>query len=209
MVFHKADVEKIREQLPELPLAKQIRFQNDFGLSEYDAGLLVSDVDWSQWFEECIRLGGDAKQVCNWMNGDFARLLNEYGQAIAHRLGHGDERELSKVTPGLLVELIQLIADGTISGKIAKTVFEEMFGTGKHAKAIVEENGLPVIADAGAIEAVVAEVLSSNPAQVEQYRAGKETLIGFFVGQVMRNTQGRAEPQRVQAEIVKQLSSGE
>lgn len=209
MHFTRERVEAVRETLPELPLAKQRRYMGDLGLSEYDAGVLVADKDWAAFFEEAMSLGGDAKKVCNWMNGDFAASLKETGQ-VARVSGFDGELEegqtLSKVTPQMLVELTQLIDDGTISGKIAKDIFPEMFADGKSAKALVEEKGLSVISDSSAIAATISEVISENPGQVAQYKEGKESLIGFFVGQTMKKTGGRANPQMVQEELRKQLS---
>ena len=207
MHFTKEHKDRVRGSLPELPLAKQRRYMDELGLSDYDAGVLVSDQLWAAFFEEAVGLGGDPKKVCNWMNGDFAASLNETGQvARATGVSVEDDEVLSKVTPRMLVELTQLIDDGTISGKMAKDIFPEMFKDGKSAKALVDEKGLSVISDEGAISAAIAEVLAANPAQVEQFREGKESLIGFFVGQTMKKTGGRANPQVVQAELRKQLS---
>lgn len=199
-------INRIRATIPELPLAKQKRYEEDFGLSAYDAGVLVSEQYWADFFEQCVAQGADAKQACNWMNGDFARLLNEHNQ-IGLAQGDGTpEHPASKVRPRHIVELIQLIADGTISGKIAKQVFEEIFETGKLPSTVIQEQGLTVINDSSAIEAAVQEVMAANPGQVEQFRGGKESLFGFFVGQVMKKTEGRADPKTVQETLRKLLS---
>ncbi len=199
MHFDVARISRIRATLPELPLAKQLRYENVFGLSHYDAGILVSEQYWGDFFEKCVELGADPKLACNWMNGDFARLLNENGQ-VGMVDGDGvEDRPASKVRPAHIVELIGLIEDGKISGKMAKQVFEDCFGTGKMPSNVVEEQGLSVINDSGAIETAAQEILDANPGQVEQFKGGKESLIGFFVGQVMKKTEGRADPQTVQA----------
>lgn len=211
MHFSEEMIEGIRATLPELPLAKHRRYMTDLGLSDYDAGVLVAESTWAAFFEEAVGLGGDAKKVCNWMNGDFAAALKESGQ-VARVSDFDGELEvgevLSKVTPKMLVELTQLIDEGAISGKMAKELFPEMFATGRSAKDLVAEKGLTVISDEGAIAAAISEVLAENPGQLAQYREGKESLIGFFVGQTMKKTGGRANPQVVQAELKKQLEAG-
>ena len=205
MKFDDAYIEKLRSELPELPLAKTTRFMQEFGLSEDDAVQLVSERAWAEYFEAAVGLGGDPKQVCNWMNSDFMKLLNETGQAA--RVGgiDPDGRELSKVEPSHLVELTKLIQDGTISGKIAKDVFDEVFKSGKSPKSIVEEKGLTQISDSSFIEKLVEDVIKENPEPVENYRNGKTGVLGFLVGQVMKGSQGRANPQIVQDELKKRL----
>jgi len=198
MHFTAEKIQSIRETLPELPLAKQLRYEKEFGLSSYDAGVLVSEQYWAHFFEETLNQGGEAKAICNWMNGEFARMLNETGQAGSLDGSAIEDKPGSKIRPAHLIELVSLIESGKISGKIAKTVFEECFGTGKMPSAVVEEQGLTVINDSSAIDAVVQQVLAANPGQVAQFREGKESLIGFFVGQVMKQTEGRADPKSVQ-----------
>ena len=206
MHFSREEVESVRKSIPELPLAKQRRYENDFGLSSYDAGVLVSEQYWADFFEECVGLGAEPKQACNWMNGEFARLLNENNQ-VGLLTGEGiDDKPASKIKPTHIVELINLIDSGKINGKIAKQVFETCFETGKMPQTVVQEEGLSVLNDSSAIEAAVQEVLDANPGQVEQYRGGKESVIGFFVGQVMKKTAGRADPQGVQAILREKLT---
>jgi aspartyl-tRNA(Asn)/glutamyl-tRNA(Gln) amidotransferase subunit B len=188
-------VETIRGQLPELPLAKALRYQNDLGLSAYDAGVLISDQRWAAFFEEAIHLGGDPKVVCNWMMGDFAKLLNENGLA-PHE---------SKVKPKDLVDLANLIKEGTISGKIAKDIFADMFATGKSPGQLVEEKGATQISDRGSIVLAVQEVFAANADAVAKYRSGIVNVKGFLVGQVMRVTQGRANPGLVQEIVQEEL----
>jgi aspartyl-tRNA(Asn)/glutamyl-tRNA(Gln) amidotransferase subunit B len=200
MEFDQAYVDRLRSELPELPLSRMKRYMEEFGLSRYDADRLTEARSWSDFFDACIREGGDPKTICNWMNGDFARLLNETGEGVGD-----EEREETKITPAHLVQLTQLVADNTITGKIAKEVFEESYRTGSLPTAVVEARGLTQIADTGAIAEVVSQVLAENPGPVGQYLSGKEGTFGFFVGQIMRKTQGRANPGLVQSELKKQL----
>jgi aspartyl-tRNA(Asn)/glutamyl-tRNA(Gln) amidotransferase subunit B len=188
MAFTEEYIERLRSELPELPLAKVRRYQDALGLSEYDANLLTSDRDWAAYFEQCVHVGGDPKLVCNWMNGDFAKLLNEEGKRAAN----------SEVTPAHLVELTQLIADGTISGKTAKDVFTESYRTGKMPSEVVQERGATQISDTGAIAPIVQDVLSANPDVVAKYKSGNQSVKGFLVGQVMKLSQGRANPKLAQ-----------
>ena len=186
----------IAAQLPELPVARRERFVRDYQLPEYDAAVLTEEKPVADYFEAVVKAGADAKQASNWVMGDVLRVLKE------------EKIEISAfpVKPEALAEMIQLITDGTISSKLAKTVFEEMRKTQKSAKQIVEEKGLVQITDTGAIERVVDEVLAANPKEVERYRQGEEKLIGFFVGQVMRATRGKANPQMVNQLLRQKLS---
>jgi len=185
MVFDEAYIERLRAELPELPLAKFRRYQADFGLSAYDANLLIADRAWSVFFEECVALGGEPKAICNLMNSDFAKLLNEAGITA---------RE-SKLTPAHLVELNTLVSKGTISGKIAKTVIADSFATGEMPAKLVEASGATQVSDTGAIQAIVDQVLANNPDVVAKYKAGAVSVKGFLVGQVMKESKGRANPQ--------------
>jgi aspartyl-tRNA(Asn)/glutamyl-tRNA(Gln) amidotransferase subunit B len=186
----------IKSSLPELPGIKMERFVSAYGLPEEDADFLASEKPLADWFEDAVKLGGQPKTVANWVKGDLMRLLNEDNKSI----------ENSTVKPKQLVEMLNLIEKGTISGKIAKTVFEEMYKTGKDAEVIVKEKGLVQISDAGEIEKVVDDVVAKNPKEVERYKAGEEKLIGFFVGQVMKLTKGKANPQMVNELLKKKLS---
>jgi aspartyl-tRNA(Asn)/glutamyl-tRNA(Gln) amidotransferase subunit B len=176
-------VEALRQTLPELPDAKRARFVEQYKLSAYDADVLVSERANAEYFESVAK-GRDAKSAANWITGDLFGAL--------HRLGIGIER--SPVSPAALGELIDLIADGTISGRLAKEVFAAMVETGKPASAIVEERGLRQVSDAGAIESAIDAVLAAQAEKVAEYRSGKDKLFGFFVGQVMKATQGKANP---------------
>ncbi|HEX9948912.1 MAG TPA: Asp-tRNA(Asn)/Glu-tRNA(Gln) amidotransferase subunit GatB, partial [Thermodesulfobacteriota bacterium] len=192
LTIDKQWVEKIRTGLPELPLQRKGRFFRDYQIPEYDAGVITASKALADYYEECVRLFPDPKQVSNWIMGDLLRLLKEDEK----------EAEASPLSPRQLAEMLGLIKDGTISGKIAKTVFEEMYNTGKGAREIVEEQGLVQITDQGAVEQAVEKVLQTHQKEVEAYKNGKEKLFGFFVGQVMKATQGKANPQLVN-EILK------
>ncbi len=186
LTLDQAWVDRIAANLPELPDEKKTRLMNDLGLSAYDAGVLVAEKETADFYE-AVSKGRDAKLAANWVIGDFFAALNKAGVGI-------DE---SPVGPDKLGGLLDLIADGTISGRIAKDVFEIMFETGKDAAAIVEEKGLKQVSDTGAIAGIVDEVLAANADKVAEYKSGKDKLFGFFVGQVMKATQGKANPKAV------------
>jgi aspartyl-tRNA(Asn)/glutamyl-tRNA(Gln) amidotransferase subunit B len=189
-------VEEIRASLPELPDAKRARFVTELGLPEYDADLLTSEKPVAEWFEKAVRAGGQPKAVSNWMMGELMRLLNEDSTSI-------DECPLR---PDRLSEMLALVDKGVISGKIAKTVFEEMYRTGKDAATIVREKGLVQISDTSEIEKLVDEVISKHPDEVIRYRGGDEKLLGFFVGQVMKASKGKANPKMLNELLKKKLS---
>jgi aspartyl-tRNA(Asn)/glutamyl-tRNA(Gln) amidotransferase subunit B len=188
-------VEKIKASLPELPDARKNRFTNDYGLSAYDAGVLVAEKDTAEFFE-AVAKGRDAKQATNWVTGDFFAMLNRRGVGIAE----------SPVSAASLGKLLDLIADGTISGRIAKDLFVAMEETGKDPAALVEERGLKQVTDSGAIEAAIKAVIDANPGQVAAYKA-KPTLFGWFVGQVMKSTGGKANPKAVNELLRKALDA--
>ncbi|MCH7888886.1 MAG: Asp-tRNA(Asn)/Glu-tRNA(Gln) amidotransferase subunit GatB [Proteobacteria bacterium] len=196
LVLDQAWVDEIKAALPELPDDKKARFIGDYGLSAYDAGVLVAEKDVADYYETAAQ-GRDAKLAANWVTSELFGALNKAGLDIAH----------APVSAAALGGLIGLIADGAISGRMAKDVFAEMFETGKEAAAIVEAKGLRQVSDEGAIEAVVDRVIAENPAQAEQCRAGNQKLAGWFVGQVMRATQGKANPKLVN-EILRIKLSG-
>lgn len=195
LTFSRERVSATREFLPELPLVKEARFRDEYQLSEYDASVLTSEPARAAYFEDCVRAGCEPKTACNWINGELTRLLNETGETIDPK---ETDRSLTKVEPKHIAEIESLIASGAISGKIAKTVFEEVFRTGSSPAKVVEEQGLTQISDDSALLAVIQDVLSENPGQLEAYLGGKESLTGFFVGQIMRKTSGQANPQMVQ-----------
>ena len=182
-------IERVRQSIPELPDARRQRFVSQYGLPSYDADVLVASRAMADYFEATVELFPHPKIVSNWVMGDFLRELN-----LAHH--RPDE---APVTPTRLAELLRLIDDGTISGKIAKTVFEDMYRTGKGAGDIVAEQGLVQMSDSDALQEMISQVLAGHPEQVAAYRAGKEKLFGFFVGQTMKATQGKANPAMVNA----------
>ncbi len=188
-------IEKIRKSLPELPMEKRSRFVREYQIPEYDAGVLTSSKALADYYEACVGIFREPKAVSNWVMGDLLGALNSDGREITE----------SPVTPDLLAGMLQLVKDGTISGKIAKTVFEEMYKTGKDASTVVKEKGLVQVIDRGSIEEAVGSVLDANPDLVEAYRKGKEKLFGFFVGQVMKQTRGKANPQMVNEVLRKKL----
>ncbi len=191
-----AFLDECKASLPELPDAKRARYENALGLTAYNAAVLTAEAETAFWFEELLAHGVDPKQGSNWLLSELFGALNKLGKTL-------DE---SPVGPAQAAELLKLVADGTISGSIAKQVFEIMLETGQGAAAIVEEKGLKQTSDTGAIEAVIAEILANNPGQLEQYRGGKEALFGFFVGQTMKAMQGKANPQVVNDLLKKALA---
>ncbi len=189
-------IEEIRKTIPELPDAKRTRFAKDYGLPEYDADMLTQSRTMAAYFEEATRLSNQPKTVSNWMMGELMRLLNTDGKEI----------EDSPIKPERLAGLIKMIDNGVISIKIAKTVFDEMYKTGKDAETVVQEQGLVQVSDTGEIETIIAGVISANPGQAADYKAGKEKLFGFFVGQVMKASKGKANPDVVNQLLKKKLS---
>lgn len=190
--------ERIRASIPELPDARKARYTEQYGLPSYDAEVITSSKKQADLFEESLEHTSDAKAVSNWVMGDLLGYLNQNGKEIdeVSLTGHG------------LGEMIGLIEKGTISNKIAKTVFKEMIETGKSPQAIVEEKGLVQISDEGAIRAIVEQIVAKNPQSVEDYRAGKEKAIGFLVGQVMKETKGKANPGLVNELLLSVLKQG-
>jgi aspartyl-tRNA(Asn)/glutamyl-tRNA(Gln) amidotransferase subunit B len=188
-------IQSIQTSLPELPDQKKERFTREYELPSYDAGLLTSERELADYFEACVRSFPNAKQVSNWIMGSLLGLLNAEGKTI----------ESSPISAADLAQLLALIDQGTISGKIAKSVFEEMAQTGKPPETIVNEKGLVQITDAGAIDEVVSKVIAGCPTEVEAYKKGKTKLLGFFVGQVMKETRGKANPKLVNELLKKKL----
>lgn len=186
-------VERVRASMPEMPDQAQQRLMNTYGLSDYDANWLTSTPQTLEFFDETVKHYPDAKAVSNWMMGDFSRLLNQNNMEIAD----------SKVTPQYLAEMLRLIEKGTISGKMAKTIFEEMFFTGKSPEEIIKEKGMQQISDQETLQKIIDEVVAGNPKVVEDYKNGKEKAFGFLVGQVMKATRGQANPALVN-EILKE-----
>lgn len=195
--FDEAYVQRIRETLPELPDQKKNRYMDDLGLTAYDAGVIVAEQESAEYFETLMKFSKDAKTAANWMTGELFGRLNKAGVEIQD----------SPVSAEQLGGLVALIEDSTISGSIAKTVLDKMFESGKDAATIVDEEGLKQVTDTGAIEAQIDEVLAANPDKVVQFREGKDKLFGFFVGQVMKATEGKANPAMVNDLLKKKLAA--
>ncbi len=189
-------IAEVREALPELPEAKLKRYQEDLGLPAYDAGVICAERAVAEYFDVLVKLHNQPKACSNWVMGDILGGLKEQGIAIAE----------CPVTPQLLAGILARIEDGTISGKIAKTVFEEVWKTGKTAGQVIEEKGLKQVSDTGAIEAIVDEVIAANPTEVAEFKAGKTKLMGFFVGQIMKASKGKANPGMVNQLLMKKLA---
>jgi aspartyl-tRNA(Asn)/glutamyl-tRNA(Gln) amidotransferase subunit B len=194
LVLEQSQIDEIAKTLPELPDQKKHRFMSDFGLSLYDSTVLIAEQSRADFYEK-VANDNDAKLAANWVINELLGILNKNETSL----------EDSPVSAEQLGGLIGLIADDTISGKIAKDVFAEMYATGKDAAVIVEEKGLKQVTDTGAIEAIVDEVIAENPDNVEKYRGGKDKLFGFFVGQVMKKSQGKANPAAVNELLKKKL----
>ncbi|RZO36294.1 MAG: Asp-tRNA(Asn)/Glu-tRNA(Gln) amidotransferase subunit GatB [Rhodospirillaceae bacterium] len=192
--FEQSWVDAIRETLPELPDQKKRRFVNDYGVSVIDAGTLVAEREIAEFFE-AVAEGRDAKVAANWVMGELFGALNRTDTDIA----------TSPVSAVQLGQLVDLIADGTVSNRLAKNVFEIMFETSDDPKKIVEQRGMKQVTDAGAIEAAVDEAIAAGAAQVDQYKSGNEKVLGWFVGQVMKATHGKANPQAVNEMLRKKL----
>ena len=187
IVIDDAYIEAIRATLPELPDKRGARFVSEYGLSDYDAGVLVATREMADYFETTAKLSGDAKLAANWVSQDLQALLNK----------HGWELDESPIQAERLAMLIQRIKDNTISGKIAKTVFDAMLDDSSDVDAIIEAKGLKQVTDSGALESLVDKVIAENPDQAQQYRDGKVQVIGFLVGQCMQLSKGKANPAQV------------
>ncbi|OPY19325.1 MAG: Aspartyl/glutamyl-tRNA(Asn/Gln) amidotransferase subunit B [Syntrophus sp. PtaB.Bin075] len=190
-------VEAVLREQPELPLEKRERFVRDYGIPPYDAGVLSSSRPLADYYEEVARQSGNPKAASNWVMGDLLRFLNE------------EKREIRDcpISAASLGELIRLIDQGTISGKMAKEIIEEMYRTGKTAPAVVEEKGMVQITDEAALSGVITGILEANPNQLAQYRSGRDKLFGYFVGQVMKATRGKANPQVIN-DLLKKMLAG-
>ena len=190
-------IEEIRSQMPELPDARRRRFVEEYGLPEYDALVLTESRELADYYEAVVAAGADPKKASNWIMGEVLRMLNS--QKI--------EISAFKVKPEQLAELIELVNSGAISGNAGKAVLAEMANTGKRARQVVEEKGLVQISDESALKEAVEQVLAEHPKEVERYRQGEKKLLGFFVGQVMRLTRGKANPRLVNELLRKELES--
>ncbi|MDD4997155.1 MAG: Asp-tRNA(Asn)/Glu-tRNA(Gln) amidotransferase GatCAB subunit B, partial [Syntrophales bacterium] len=205
VVIDDAWIAEIRKTMPELPLEKRERFIRDYQISVYDAGVLTATPASASFYESTIASLDSAgkinpkaaKTAINWITGDLMKMLNE------------DKKDFtaSPIPPKAIAELIQIVDAGTISGKMAKDVVEEMYKSGKMPGEIVKEKGLVQITDEGALAKTISDVIENNPTQVEQYRGGREKLFGFFVGQVMKATQGKANPKLIN-DLLKRMLAG-
>jgi aspartyl-tRNA(Asn)/glutamyl-tRNA(Gln) amidotransferase subunit B len=189
-------LERVRESLPELPLARQQRLIGTYGLPEYDAGVLTTSRQLSDYYEACVKLFEQPKTVSNWVMGELLRELNQSGTPVAD----------SPVGPERLVSLLKLVENGTISLKVARDLFPELYAGGKSPEQLVKEKGLTQVSDEGALEVLIDDVIAKNPAQLAQYRAGKEQVLGFFVGQVIKASGGKANPGKLNELLKKRLA---
>ena len=198
LVLDEAFIEQVRDSLPELPDQKRQRFMTQYGLGAYDAGVLTASRELADFYEAVAETsGGEAKLAANWVMGEFAAALNKSGLEVAQ----------SPVSPQRLGGLLRRITDGTVSGKLAKQVFEVMWENQQDADAVIQRQGLTQVTDSGAIEKIIADVMAAHPEQLQQYRSGKDKLFGFFVGQVMKASQGKANPAQVNALLQKMLKT--
>jgi aspartyl-tRNA(Asn)/glutamyl-tRNA(Gln) amidotransferase subunit B len=180
-------IEAVRATLPELPDARKARFVSEYSLSDYDAGVLTASREMAEYFEAVAKASGDAKLAANWVTGDLQAMLNKNNWELTQ----------SPIQADRLSVLIKRIIDKTISGKIAKTVFEAMLEDSASVDEIITVKGLKQVTDSGAIESLVDEVIANNPEQVQQFRDGKEQVLGYLVGQAMKLSQGKANPEQV------------
>ena len=188
-------VEACRAGLPELPAARVERFMSEYGLPEYDAGVLTASKGLADYYEQCVKQFNQPKTVSNWVMGELTRELNNSGVEVS----------ASPVTPERLVSLLQLVDKGTVSLKVAREIFPELYISGKTAEQIVQEKGLTQVSDEGALETIIDEVLAKSPAQVAQFKEGKQQVLGFLVGQVMKASKGKANPGKVNELLKKKL----
>lgn len=189
-------INEIKSALPELPGAREKRYKNSLGLSDYDSAFMANDFEISSYFEETLKHHNNAKSVCNWIMGDFSAFINKNQVTLKE----------SKISPENLADLVKMIDRQEINSKIAKSVFEEMYDSGESPQEIILKKGLKQINDTGELEAIINEVILKNPDAVSQYKSGKVKAIGFLVGRIMAKTQGKANPQIVNEIIVKKLS---
>ena len=190
-------IEGFRSSVPELPAARVSRFVSEYALPEYDAAVLTSSKGIADYFEACVKLFNQPKTVSNWVMGELTRELNN----------SGTDASLSPVSPERLVSLLEMVDKGTVSLKVAREIFPDLYSSGKTPEQIVQEKGLTQVSDEGALESMIDEVLAKNPAQLAQYRSGKGQVLGFFVGQVMKASGGKANPGKVNELLKKKLTA--
>lgn len=189
-------IEGFRSSVPELPAARGSRFVSDYGLPEYDASILTASKGIADYFEACVALFNQSKTVSNWVMGELTRALNNSGTDVS----------ASPVSPERLVSLLEMVEKGTISLKVAREIFPELYGSAKSPEQIVQEKGLTQVSDEGALETVIADVLTKNPSQVAQFKEGKQQVLGFLVGQIMKASGGKANPGKVNELLKKKLA---
>ena len=189
-------IDDLRKTLPELPAVRQRRFVGEYGLPDYDAGVLTGSKALADYFEACVALFPQPKTVSNWVMGELLRELNTAGISAA----------ASPVSPERLVSVLQLVEKGTVSLKVAREIFPELYASGKTPEQIVKEKGLTQVSDEGALAKIIDDVITKNQAQVEQYKGGKEAVLGFLVGQVMKSSGGKANPGKVNELLKKKLA---
>lgn len=189
-------IESLRADIPELPISRVRRFEHDYGVARADAEALTDTRELADFYESTARCSRDPKAVANWFTGELLRLMNATGTPVSG----------TKLTPESVCALLDMIADGAVNRNTAKAVFEEMFATGRTADEIVREKGLEQVTDTSAIEAAVDAVIAANPSEAERFRSGEDRLMGWFVGQVMRETKGKANPQAVNSLLRLKLS---
>jgi aspartyl-tRNA(Asn)/glutamyl-tRNA(Gln) amidotransferase subunit B len=192
-------IERMRSDMPELPNEKKARFVEEYAIPAYDAEVLTASRDLADYFEATAKLFKNYKQISNWIMTELLRELK----------GEGDELAGCLITPDMLARMLKMIEDGTISGKIAKTVFEEMYSTGKDPSEIVEEKGLKQVSDESELQTIIGKILDDHPEEVSKYLGGKKQLQGFFVGQVMKATRGKANPKLVNQLLEEELKNRE
>ena len=192
-------LERVRQSMPEMPDQARQRLIAEYGLPEYDAGIITVNPASLEFFDEAYRSYGDAKTISNWMMGELNRLLNL----------QGIELDEAKITPGHLVGMLRMIDEGRISGKMAKSVFEEIFDSGREPQAVVQEKGMAQISDAASLQPFIADVVANNPKVLADYRGGKEKAFGSFVGQIMKATKGQANPAIVNQLLKEYLDGGD
>ncbi len=189
-------IKRIAGTMPELPAAKRRRFVQQYGIRAYDAEQLIQTRSMADYFEQCVSLLNSPKEISNWIMSEIMRVLNEKGIEI---------QDL-KVTPAMLTGLLEFMKNGTISGLMAKEILTKMADTGRGAQEIIKELGLEQVSDEGSLKRIISEIIEANPKEVSQYRAGKHQLLGFFVGEIMKRSKGKANP-KVAGELVKELLS--
>jgi aspartyl-tRNA(Asn)/glutamyl-tRNA(Gln) amidotransferase subunit B len=196
IVVNQDRIEAVRRTLPELPWTRRDRYAAEFGLAIDDARTLAADRPLAEYFEAVVKASGDARQSANWLNGELAANLNRQGLGI----------EACPITPERLGALIRRIIDGTLSGNLAKQLFEGLWNLEGEVDELIDQKGLRQLNDSDVVRALIAQVMDESPAQVAQYRSGKDKVFGYFVGQVMRRSQGKANPQQLNDLLREMLS---